>query len=86
MTMTMYGDYTARPYSSFSRLLEDFYARKNEVTRIRQKSADLRHIVQTILERDVHKYDLQQKQIRMLLSECHEQLLCAFKSGCVKTS
>ena len=64
MTMTMYGDYRARPYSSFSRLLEDFYARKNEVTRIRQKSADLRHIVQTILERDVHKYDLQQKQIR----------------------
>ena len=47
-----------------SELLETFYDQKNEVTRIRQKSADLRHVVQTILERDIHKYDLQCKQIR----------------------
>lgn len=47
-----------------SLLLETFYAQKNEATRIHQKSADLRHIVQTILERDIHKYDLQCKQIR----------------------
>ena len=51
-------------FDSMSALLETFYAQKNEVTRIRQKSADLRHIVQTILERDLHKYDLQCKQIR----------------------
>ena len=51
-------------FDSVSELLETFYAQKNEVTRIRQKSADLRHIVQTILERDLHKYDLQLKQIR----------------------
>ena len=51
-------------FSSMSELLETFYAQKNEDTRIRQKSADLRHVVQTILERDVHKYDLQRKQIK----------------------
>ena len=51
-------------FDSISELLETFYAQKNEATRIRQKSADLRHVVQTILERDLHKYDLQSKQIR----------------------
>ena len=59
-----YADCVEVPYESPSALLEDFYARKNLYTRIRQRSADLRHIVQTILERDVHKYDLQCRQIR----------------------
>lgn len=62
--MTMYGDMERRDYPSISSLLEAFYDQKNELTRIRQKSADLRHIVQTILERDIHKYDLQLRQIR----------------------
>ncbi|MBQ1924349.1 MAG: NFACT family protein, partial [Lachnospiraceae bacterium] len=62
--MTMYGDMERRDYPGMSSLLEAFYDQKNEVTRIRQKSADLRHIVQTILERDIHKYDLQLRQIR----------------------
>lgn len=62
--LTMYSDMKEVTYDSISGLLEDFYAQKNAQTRIRQKSSDLRHIVQTILERDLHKYDLQQKQIR----------------------
>ena len=62
--LTHYADCVPVPYESPSVLLEDFYARKNLYTRIRQRSADLRHIVQTILERDVHKYDLQCRQIR----------------------
>ena len=62
--MNMYGDLERKDMSSVSAVLEAFYDQKNEVTRIRQKSADLRHIVQTILERDIHKYDLQQRQIR----------------------
>ena len=61
--LTMYGA-PGRTFSSMSALLETFYAEKNAVTRIRQKSADLRRIVQTILERDVHKYDLQCKQMK----------------------
>ena len=47
-----------------SELLEDYYAEKNTLTRIRQKSADLRRIVQTALERNVKKYDLQLSQIK----------------------
>lgn len=62
--LSHYADCVKVPYESPSVLLEDFYARKNLYTRIRQRSADLRHIVQIILERDVHKYDLQCRQIR----------------------
>lgn len=52
-----------KPYSSMSALLESYYKEKALITRIRQKSADLRHIVDTILERDIKKYDLQLKQM-----------------------
>ena len=41
-----------------------YYASKNVITRIRQKSSDLRRIVQTALERNYKKYDLQQKQLK----------------------
>ena len=45
-----------------SRVLELYYAQKNTITRIRQKSSELRRIVQTALERNRKKYDLQLKQ------------------------
>jgi len=51
-------------FASMSSLLESYYAEKNTLTRIRQKSADLRRIVQTALERNVKKYDLQISQIK----------------------
>ncbi len=51
-------------YPSMSLLLEAYYAEKNALSRIRQKSADLRRIVQTCLERDIKKYDLQLCQIK----------------------
>ena len=57
------GDHLV-PYSSMSALLEAYYAEKNTLTRIRQKSADLRHVVQTALERNVKKYDLQIRQMQ----------------------
>lgn len=49
---------------SMSYILESFYEKKNVITRIRQKSADLRHIVSVLLERNVKKYDLQLKQLK----------------------
>ncbi len=52
------------PFSSISELLEHYYAEKNTYTRIRQRSVDLRKIVQTILERDIKKYDLQLHQMK----------------------
>lgn len=52
------------PYERMSLLLEDYYAQKSAVTRIRQKSADLRRIVQTAYERNIKKYDLQCRQLQ----------------------
>ncbi len=49
---------------SMSVLLESYYAEKNTLTRIRQKSSDLRRITQTALERNVKKYDLQLRQMK----------------------
>lgn len=64
--LTMYGseDDQIIPMDSMSALLEQYYAERNTITRIRQKSSDLRRIVQTALERNIKKYDLQQKQIQ----------------------
>lgn len=64
LTLTHFGGYTRREFSSISEVLETYYASKNTITRIRQKSADLRHIVQTALERNRKKYDLQLKQLK----------------------
>ncbi len=68
LPLTMYGygrpdDHTVS-YDSMSDLLECYYAERSALTRIRQKSADLRHIVQTALERNVKKYDLQKRQLK----------------------
>ncbi len=56
--------YYARVFDSVSLLLETYYASRDAVTRIRQKSVDLRKIVQTALERNYKKYDLQLKQLK----------------------
>lgn len=61
--LTSYADTNVIRYESVSELLEHYYAEKNLVTRIRQRSVDLRRIVQTSLERNVKKYDLQLKQL-----------------------
>ena len=66
LPLTCYqGDgYEAKTFESVSSLLETYYSSKNTITRIRQKSADLRKIVQTALERNYKKCDLQEKQLK----------------------
>ena len=64
LPLSHFSMYTEKPFSSISRLLETYYAEKNNLTRIRQKSVDLRRVVQTSLERNRKKYDLQFKQLR----------------------
>lgn len=64
LPLSLYDDMQAKEYQSITRLLEDYYATKNAFTRIRQRSADLRRIVQTALERNQKKYDLQLKQLK----------------------
>ena len=61
--LTSYNKDNTKEFESISELLEYYYAEKNAVTRIRQRSVDLRKIVQTALERNVKKYDLQKKQL-----------------------
>lgn len=62
--LSLYHSDSVKTYDSISLLLEGYYAEKNAITRIRQKSADLRKIVQTALERNIKKYDLQLSQIK----------------------
>lgn len=61
---SIYSDKQTEFNDSISYILRNYYAQRNAVTRIRQKSSDLRKIVQTLLERNVKKYDLQLKQLQ----------------------
>jgi len=61
--LTLYKDLELRDFESISVLLETYYASRNSLNRIHQKSADLRKIVQTALERNRKKYDLQVRQL-----------------------
>lgn len=62
--LSQYQDYRAVSYPSIFPVLETYYAEKNMVTKMRQKTVDLRKIVQNALERNVKKYQLQQKQLK----------------------
>lgn len=64
-TLQQYASgHTNQTFDGMSQVLEQYYAQKNVITRIRQKSADLRHVVQTALERNRKKYVIQQKQMK----------------------
>lgn len=58
------GDHEMETFDSMSLLLETYYGKKNLMTRIHQKSVDLRKIIQTALEKDYKKYDIQEKQLK----------------------
>ena len=64
VALTQYRDMTVIPYDSVSELIEAYYVEKEKSVRIRQRSADLRHIVQTILDRDIRTLTLQEKQMQ----------------------
>lgn len=63
-TLTIYASSEHKEFETISELLEQYYAQKNTVTRIRQKSVDLRKIVSNAIERTRKKYDLQMKQLK----------------------
>ena len=65
--LTGYQDnpkYRTETRESISLLLYEYYNTKEIMGRIHQKSADLRRITQTVLERSLKKYDLQKKQLK----------------------
>lgn len=62
----MYHDsgHTVVPFDSVSKMLESYFGIREKVSRIRQKSADLRHVVSNALDRTNKKYQLQLKQMK----------------------
>ena len=62
--MEHYSAYERKDFDTMSEVLDVYFSSKNALTRIRQKSFDLRHVVSTALERNTKKYDLQLKQLK----------------------
>lgn len=56
--------YSSSNSPSVSAMLREYYSSKETLSRIRQKSADLRRITTTALERSQKKYDLQDRQLK----------------------
>lgn len=61
--LTNYTEAQHKNYDSISLLLSDYYSKKNTISRMHQRSSDLRKIVSTILDRDYKKLDILQKQL-----------------------
>lgn len=62
--LTCYETCESKEFDSISQVLKEYYQMKDVITRIRQKSTELRKIVTTALERNRKKYDLQAKQLK----------------------
>lgn len=60
----LYGNDDRKDYDSMSKLLAEFYSEKNIVSRIRQRSGDIRRVVQNALDRTKKKTELQEKQLQ----------------------
>ncbi|BBF43048.1 fibronectin/fibrinogen-binding protein [Lachnospiraceae bacterium KM106-2] len=62
--LSCYGASSSKEFGSISEVLENFYAMKNTITRIRQKSSDLRRVLNHAIDRTRKKYELQLKQLK----------------------
>ncbi len=58
-----YSDCEIITYDSISQVLEGYYATRNLLARMHQKSAQMRKLVQNAIERSAKKYDLQLRQL-----------------------
>ena len=64
LPLTHFSNYQVKSFDSISEVIRTYYSSRDLITRIRQKSSNLRRVVQTALERNRKKYDLQLKQLR----------------------
>ncbi len=62
--MSIYDALNKESYMSVSELLTDYYSKKQAMSRIRQKSSDLRQIINTSIERTARKLNLQTIQMK----------------------
>ncbi len=65
------SDYSLTPYNSYSKLLSDYYSRKEQQIRLTQKSGNLTRQVKQLLERSVRK--LEARRDELAKSEKSEQ-------------
>ena len=64
LPLTHFSNYQVKSFDSISEVIRTYYSSRDLITRIRPKSSYLRRVVQTSLERNRKKYDLQLKQLR----------------------
>lgn len=62
--LTMYSDMKVKKYDTMSEVMQTYYDLRNRVNRIRQKSADLRHVTVTAIDRTAKKLQLQDRQLK----------------------
>ncbi len=62
--LTSYGSDYMTTYDSISQVLDAYYAKSSNSSRINQKSSDMKKLISTNLERCYKKLDLQLKQIK----------------------
>ena len=63
-SLSLYDGNEKTAFSSMSEVIDRFYAQKEHAARIRQKSSDLHHILQTSLERACKKQIIQETQLK----------------------
>lgn len=62
--LSCYNNLLIQYDDSISEVLETYYSTKNKLTRIHQKSTDLRRILSNAIDRSRKKYDLQTRQLK----------------------
>lgn len=62
--LTSYQKSDTRFFDSISEVLEYYYGEKNRISNMKQKTSDLRHLVDNAIERTSRKLDLQNKQLK----------------------
>lgn len=63
INLNVYSDYNSVAFKDISSLLEKYYAEKNLISRMKQRSTDLRQVVSSALAKASKKVDLQEKQL-----------------------
>lgn len=63
-TLSIYNDMESRVFPDISSLLESFYNSKDKTDRIRQKSADLKKLINNAISRTANKLDIFAKQLK----------------------
>lgn len=62
--LSVYDGLTIKYKDNISEVLETYFSEKDEFTRIRQKTSELRQVIQNALQKNYKKYDLQIKQLQ----------------------